>query len=82
MMLFRQQMDESSHEMVNLLTQQICTMFNPLIQNRSYQAFATQMGRIANLFAPPQPVYQQIPQIQNIPKIQNTQPLQVVEPVV
>jgi len=30
MILFRQQMDESNHEMVNLLTQQIDTMFNPL----------------------------------------------------
>jgi len=28
----RKQMDESNHEMVNLLIQQIGTMFNPLIQ--------------------------------------------------
>jgi hypothetical protein len=56
MNLLRQQMDESNHEMVNLLTQQIDTMFNPLIRdtNRSYQALTTQMGRIANFFAPPQ----------------------------
>ena len=42
----RQQIDESNHEMVNLLTQQIGTMFNPLIQdtNRSYKALATQWG--------------------------------------
>jgi len=33
MMLFRQQMDETNHEMVNLLTQQIGTVFNPLIYN-------------------------------------------------
>jgi len=34
----RQQKDESNHEMINLLTQQIDTMFNPLIQttNQSY----------------------------------------------
>jgi hypothetical protein len=31
MMLFRKQMDESNHEMVNLLTQQIGMVFNPLI---------------------------------------------------
>jgi len=31
MMLFRQQMDESNHEMVNLLIQQIVTVFNPLV---------------------------------------------------
>jgi len=70
-MLFRQQMDESNHKMVYLLTRQIGTVFNPLIQstNKIYQALATQMGRIANFFAPPQPIYQQIPQIQNIPRI-------------
>ena len=51
MNLLRQQMDESNHEMVNLLTQ---TAFNPLIRdtNRSYQAFTTQMGRIEDFFAP------------------------------
>jgi len=56
MMLYRQQMDESNHEVVNLLTQQIGTMFNPLIQttDQGYQALATQMGRIADFFTPPQ----------------------------
>jgi len=46
MMLFRQQMDEIYHEMVNLLTQQIGTLFNPLIQstNQSNQALATQLS--------------------------------------
>jgi hypothetical protein len=45
-MLFRQQMDESNHEMVNLLKQQIGTVFNPLMQttNQGYQALAAQMG--------------------------------------
>jgi len=44
----RQQMNERNHDMVNMLTQQIGIIFNPLIQNRnqSYQALATQMGRI------------------------------------
>jgi len=32
-MLFRKQMDERNHEMINLLTQQIGMVFNPLIQN-------------------------------------------------
>jgi len=83
-MLFRQQMDERNHEMVNLLTQQIGTVFNPLIQttNQGYQALATQMGRIADFFTPPQTVYQQIPQIQNIPQAQITRPVQIVEPIV
>jgi hypothetical protein len=77
-MLFRQQMDECNHEMVNLLTQQIGMVFNPLIQNtnQSYQALATQIGRIADFFAPPQTVYERILQIQN------TQPVQIVEPIV
>ena len=63
MMLFRQQMDERNHEMVNLLTQQIGTVFNPLIQttNQGYQALATQMGRIIYFLTPSQTVYQQIP---------------------
>jgi len=54
MMLFRKQMDERNHEMVNLLIQQIGTMFNPLIQttNQGYQTLATQMGIIADFFSP------------------------------
>jgi len=78
MNLSRQQMDESNHEMVNLLTQKIGTVFNPLIRdtNRSYQALTTQMGRIADFFAPPQPVYKPVIQIQN------QQPLRLVEPMV
>jgi len=84
MMLFRQQMDESTHEMVILLTQQVGTVFNPFIQttNQGYQALATQMRRIANFFTPPQTVYQQIPHIQNIPQAQITRHVQIVEPVV
>jgi len=82
MMLFRQQMDESNHEMVNLLTQQSAMVFNPLIHttNQGYIALATQMGRIAYFFTPPQTVYQQIPLIQNIPKTHITRPVQIVEP--
>ena len=78
MNLLRQQMDESNHKMVNLLTQQIGTVFNPLIRdtNRSYQALTIQMRRIADFFAPPQPVYQPVTQIQN------QQLLRLVEPMV
>jgi hypothetical protein len=87
-------MDESNHEMFNLLTQQIDTVFNPLIQDtdRSYQALTTQMGRITDFFAPPQPVYQPVPQIQNQqllrliePMVQRPQPVpqpQPLEPVI
>jgi len=78
MNLLRQQMDESNHEIVNLLTLQIGTVFNPLIRdtNWSYQALTTQMRRITYFFAPSQPVYQPIT------KIQNQQLLQLVEPMV
>ena len=78
MNLLRQQMDESNHEMVKLLTQQLGTVFNPLIRdtNRSYKALTTQMGRIADFFAPPQPLYQPVTQIQN------QQPRWLIEPMV
>jgi predicted transcriptional regulator len=74
----RQQMDESNHELVNLLTEQIGTVFNPLIQDtsRSYQALAPEMGRITDFFAPPQPIHQPIPQVRN------PQPLRLIEPMV
>jgi hypothetical protein len=35
MNLLRQQMDESNHEMVNLLTQQISVVFNPLTGDKN-----------------------------------------------
>src|SRR6266487_241654 len=48
-------MDESNHEMVNMLTQQIGTIFNPLFQttNNSYQLLANQMGRMTDFFGAP-----------------------------
>ncbi|KAK2375579.1 hypothetical protein QL285_076464 [Trifolium repens] len=61
----RQQMDESNHDMVNLLTQQIGTVFNPLIQNTndSYQMLAYQMGRIADFFGTPPQTQPRINQV-------------------
>ncbi|XP_057421488.1 uncharacterized protein LOC130715404 [Lotus japonicus] len=48
-------MDDSNHEMVNMLAQQIGTVFNPFIQNtnESYQQLTRQMGRIADAFGVP-----------------------------
>lgn len=45
MLSIRQQMDESNHEMVSMLTHQMCTVFKPLIQNtnQSYQLLVNQM---------------------------------------
>lgn len=50
--------------MVNMLTQQIGTMFNCLIQNtnQSYQILAPQIGRITYFFGIPQVRNQQVPQ--------------------
>ncbi|XP_057451727.1 uncharacterized protein LOC130743492 [Lotus japonicus] len=48
----RQQIDESRYNMVNMLTQQMSTMFNPLIQNT--QHLTRQLCRIADVLrAPP-----------------------------
>jgi hypothetical protein len=69
----RQQMKDSSHEMVNMLTQQIGTVFNPLIiqTHNSYQMLTDQMGWIADYFgAPPT---QNRPMAQN----QNQRPVQI-----
>src|SRR4051812_34262749 len=58
MLSIRQQMDESNHEMVKALTQQMGTIFTPMINNKnqSYEILAGQMTRIADFFgAPPQP---------------------------
>ncbi|MCH84687.1 myb-related transcription factor, partial [Trifolium medium] len=51
----RQQMDDSNHEMVNMMTQQMATIFNPVVENSkaAYQALATQMGRIAEILGVP-----------------------------
>ncbi|XP_058776003.1 uncharacterized protein LOC131650309, partial [Vicia villosa] len=49
---------ESNHEMVNALTQQMGTVFTPMINNtnQSYEILAGQMAKIADFFrAPPQP---------------------------
>lgn len=49
--------------MVNMLTQQIDTMFNPLIQNtdQNYQLLANQMVRITDFFGTSQAQVQPIP---------------------
>jgi len=48
-------MEETNHEMVNMVTQQIGAVINPLIQdsNRSYQALSVQMEQMADFFGAP-----------------------------
>ena len=50
-----------------MLTQQIGTMFNPLIKqtHNSYQTLTDQMGRIADLFGAPPTQNRPMPQNQN-----------------
>ena len=67
MVALRQQMEDCNHEMVNMLTQHIGTMFNPLIRDthNSYLAISDQMGRIADFFGAPPRRNVQIPQVPN-----------------
>jgi len=51
----RQQMEESNHEMVNMVIQHIGKVINPLIRdtNTSYERLSAQIERIANYFGAP-----------------------------
>ena len=62
--------------MVNLVTQQICVIINPLIQdtNKSYQALSVQMERMADFFG--------APAAQNTPVSQNLNARSVENPAV
>lgn len=71
MMTLRQHMDESNLEMVNTLTQQMGTIFNPLITNtnQTYELLANQIGRIADFFGTPQVQARSTPQISNFRQV-------------
>lgn len=60
--------------MVNILTQQICIGFNPLIQNtnHSYPQLAYQMSRIIDFFGSPQPPLMLMPN--NAPLVEQPPP--------
>jgi len=64
----RQQMEDCNHKMVNMLTQQIGTVFNHLIRDthKSYLTLSDQMGRIADFLSAPLRRNVQIPQVQNL----------------
>lgn len=53
---WRQQMDESNHEMVQMLTQTLTTVLNPLIQNttQSNQQMTAQVARMSEFLGIPQ----------------------------
>jgi len=74
-------MEESNHEMVNMVTQQIGTVINLLIRdtNTSYQMLSAQMERIANYFGTPptrnSPVSQETTTSVEVPTERNTEQL-------
>jgi len=70
----RQQMEETNHEMVNLVTQQIGGVINPLIQdmNKSYQALSVQMERMADFFGAPAARNTPVSQNLNAGSVENT----------
>lgn len=57
-------MEESNHELVHLLTQQLATIFTPMMENntnqimqhndQNYQVLARQMGRLVNILGAPE----------------------------
>ncbi|XP_050909974.1 uncharacterized protein LOC127123840 [Lathyrus oleraceus] len=55
--VWRKQMDERNHDMVQMLTQMLTTVLNPLIQNtaQSNQQMTTQMAQMADFLGVPQP---------------------------
>ena len=65
LMALRQQMEDTNHEMVNILTQQLGTVVNPLIQqsHNSYQTLTDQMGRNVDFIGTPPT--QKRPMLQN-----------------
>ena len=50
-------MDESNHEMVQMLTQTLTTVLNPMIQNaaQSNQQMTSQVARMSEFLGVPQP---------------------------
>lgn len=61
-MTMRWKIEESNHKMVNLLTRQMDTIFNHLIQNtnHSYQQLATITTRIVDFFGTPRHKFDQL----------------------
>ncbi|XP_050919014.1 uncharacterized protein LOC127136510 [Lathyrus oleraceus] len=53
--VLRQQMDDSNHELVNMLTNQMSTVFNPLIQEstETNRQVANQLTRLCNFLGAP-----------------------------
>jgi len=66
-------MEDSNHEIVNQVTQQIGMIINPLIRdtNNSYQALSAQMERITNFFGVPPVRNTPVPQNQNAREVEN-----------
>jgi len=72
----RQQIDESNMDLVNNLTQQLETIFSPLLQttNTNYQLLANQMGWIVDVFGASQQNDLIVGQVANAAPKQPTNP--------
>ncbi|XP_058783849.1 uncharacterized protein LOC131658588 [Vicia villosa] len=68
MLSIRQQIDKINHDMMNALTQQIETIFTPMINNTNqiHEMLAGQMDRIADFFGTPPVPPRPTPQASNI----------------
>jgi hypothetical protein len=66
-------MEGTNHEMVNLATQQMSAVINPLIGdiNKSYQALSTQIEQITNFFGAPPMRNMPVPQNVNVRPAEN-----------
>ena len=80
----RQQIEETNLEMVNLVTQQVGMVINPLIRdtNNSYQALSLQMERIGNFLGAPPARSIPVPQNVNVRKMENSVEEQVNQVVI
>ena len=69
LMVFRQQIDHSNHEMVNTLINHMALIINPMLRttNESYQQMNVILTRIWDVLAIPRNQYANRPIIQEIP---------------
>ncbi|KEH15865.1 hypothetical protein MTR_0480s0030 [Medicago truncatula] len=70
----KQQMEETNHEMVNLVTQQVGMMINPLTRdtNNNYQVLSLQMERITSFLGAPPVRSTPVPQNVNVRQRENS----------
>ena len=60
--VLRQQMDDSNHELVNMLTNQMGTVFNPVLQEsaETNRQVANQLTRLCNFLGAPASTFNKV----------------------